>query len=386
MKKTAVLGITLAIASVAQLPPGSWKTDLSRRSIDLSELKSGGPPKDGIPAIDRPRFVSPGDAAAWLDPREPVLVVEHAGVQRAYPLQILIWHELVNDQVEDLPLLVSYCPLCNSAIVFDRRIEGRIYDFGVSGMLRASDMVMYDRQTDSLWQQLTGEAIVGVMTGRKLRTFPSQTISFSAFARAFPAGQVLSRDTGYDRPYGKNPYVGYESSGGLIAPVNLPRRLRAPKERIVTVRVGERTKAYPFSLLRRRGVVEDSIGPNRYVVFFQQGMVTPLDHQTIAHSKDLGAAGVFSPELDGRRLRFRYRNGDITDKETGSKWNILGMAVDGPLVGRRLTPVEHGVFFAFAWLVFNPETTIVGEAAAEVEPVTPWAQPPRPEPPPVPEP
>ena len=170
----------------AQMSRGDWRTDLSKKSIDLAELKSGGPPKDGIPAVDRPKFVMPAQASAWLSPKEPVMVVEHAGEARAYPLQILMWHELVNDQIGDLPLLVSYCPLCNSALVFDRRVDGKVYDFGVSGMLRNSDMVMYDRQTDSLWQQIGGDAIVGTMTGKKLKLLHSQTVSFENFARTFP--------------------------------------------------------------------------------------------------------------------------------------------------------------------------------------------------------
>src|SRR5579863_5188381 len=151
------LALCLAVLAVplpAQFAGGSWHTDISKRSINLNELKPGGPGKDGIPALNRPKFTSVAEAGRWLDPKEPVIVVERAADVRAYPLQILIWHELVNDQIGDTPLLISYCPLCNSAVVFDRRVAGSVYDFGVSGMLRDSDMVMFDRQTDSLWQQI----------------------------------------------------------------------------------------------------------------------------------------------------------------------------------------------------------------------------------------
>jgi hypothetical protein len=368
MPRALASALLAALSLYAQLPSGEWRTDLSKRAIELSELKSGGPPKDGIPAIDRPKFVSPAEAAAWLSPNEPVLVVEHAGQARAYPLQILIWHELVNDQIDDLPILVSYCPLCNSAIVYDRRIDGNVYDFGVSGLLRHSDMVMYDRQTDSLWQQIGGEAIVGTMTGKKLEMVKSQTVSFETFARAFPAGKILSRETGHQRPYGQNPYAGYEFGNRLMMPVHPGRSLPMPPlERIVAVEFEGTSKAYPFQLLRRRGIVEDKIKSRRFVIFFQNGTITALDHRRIASSRDVGAVGVFSPEIEGKRLSFRRKDGKIHDKQTGSTWNLLGMATAGPLAGKRLTPIEHGVYFAFAWLLFNPTTEVVGAPGPALE-------------------
>jgi len=352
----------------AQLPPSSWKTDLSKKSIDLKELKSGGPPKGGIPAIDRPRFVSAGEAAPWLNPKEPVLTVEMSGEVRGYPLQILMWHELVNDRIGETPILVSYCPLCNSALVFDRRVDGKTYDFGVSGLLRHSDLVMYDGQTDSLWQQITGEAIVGTLTGKKLGILPSQTVSFATFSSNFPAGKVLSRETGYDKPYGQNPYVGYEFGGRLMMPVTPRRQTRLkPLERIVTVEVGNKRKAYPLSYLRDRRVLEDKIKQSRFVVLFEEGTVTTLDRGRIADSRDVGSVGVFHVEIDGKPLSFRKNGEKVVDRETGSTWNVLGIASGGPLAGKRLKPLDHGVYFAFAWLVFRPDTEIVGEIAAPIE-------------------
>ena len=365
MTRLAVLLWMTAAVIAAQLAPGEWATDLSRKSIELSELRRGGPPKDGIPALNDPRFVTTSQAAIWLDRKEPVIVVEYAGEQRAYPLQILMWHELVNDRIGDLPVLVSYCPLCNSAIVFDRRLDDEVYEFGVSGMLRESDMVMFDRQTDSLWQQISGESIVGSMTGQRLHQVRSQTVSFGSFSDAFPEGTVLSRDTGHERKYGENPYVGYEFNSRFLMPVNAPRSLRAPKDRLVTVSIGETTKTYPFPFLRGRGVKHDRIGDSSYVVLFEDGTVTALGAKHIASAKEVGAAGVFRPEVDGQTLQFLRRSGQIVDRESGSRWNVLGIAVDGPLAGKRLEAVEHGVYFAFAWLVFNPDTQIVGQAGAE---------------------
>jgi len=192
------------------IPAQAISVDHGVIGIELSELMSGGPGKDGIPAIASPRFVSPEEAGRWLKFQEPVISLVVGGAARAYPLQILLWHEIVNDRIGGVPVAVTFCPLCYSAVAFDRRIEGSEYSFGVSGMLRNSDMIMYDRETESLWQQLFGEAIVGDLTGARLMPLPAQIISFRQFSAAYPNGRVLSRDTGYDRPYGRNPYVGYD--------------------------------------------------------------------------------------------------------------------------------------------------------------------------------
>ena len=161
---------------------GEWsKTDFDQHSVAFSEILSGGPPKDGIPAIDDPQF-SPVSEVEDLGPDEPVIGLAIDGEARAYPLSILIWHEIVNDQIGETPVSVTYCPLCNSAVVFDRRVEGRVLDFGTTGKLRNSDLVMYDRQTESWWQQFLGEAIVGEMTGTVLKSIPARLEAFSVFS------------------------------------------------------------------------------------------------------------------------------------------------------------------------------------------------------------
>ena len=290
------------------------------------------------------------------------------GLARAYPLQILIWHELVNDQIAGLPILVSYCPLCNSAIVFDRRVGGKTYDFGVSGMLRHSDMIMYDRATDSLWQQITGEAIVGSMTGERLPMLPSQTVDFNEFAKAFPEGEVLSQNTGYSRPYGQSPYAGYEKGDRPIVPVKLPKNLRLrPLERVVTIQDGQKAKAYPLSTLRRERLMEGRINQRDFVIFYRRGTVSSVDSKRIADSGDVGSATVFSPYLNQKRLRFTMEGDLITDTETGSHWNLFGIATDGPLTGNHLTPIDHGTYFAFAWLIFRPDTEIVSHPDSQMK-------------------
>ena len=370
MARLITLFLVAAVAAQAQLGRGNWRTDLSKKSIKLSELVSGRPPKDGIPAINDPKFVSPKEAAKWVSPNEPVLVIEYADEVRAYPLQILIWHELVNDQIGDLPVLISFCPLCNSAIAFDRRIDGEAYTFGVSGMLRNNCLVMFDRQTDSLWMQLTSEAIVGTLTGKRLNIVSSQSVPFDAFIKNFPEGRVLSKETGHRRLYGVSPYAGYESANGTMFPVGFKKPLPvAPKERLATISIDGKTKAYPFPMLRRSKVTTGRIKKRGFVIFFDPSAVTTMGAEQIAESKKVGAVGVFSPELGGKQLKFRHKRGKIVDKDTGSTWNLFGMAMEGPLAGQRLEPIEHGVYYAFAWLVFNPDTEVVGVSIGEQDPL-----------------
>ncbi|HIC89112.1 MAG TPA: DUF3179 domain-containing protein [Anaerolineae bacterium] len=238
-----------------------WNTNWNLHIVEYDELLSGGPPRDGIPSIDKPRFASARDAADWLADNEPVIVLEIEGDARAYPLQILIWHEIVNDVVGGVPVLVTFCPLCNAAITFDRRLEGQVYEFGISGLLRNSDLVMYDRTTESLWQQFTGEAIVGDMVGQRLTFLPSSLISFADFRQAYPEGVVLSRDTGFSRDYGRNPYVGYDRVDQVpfLFDGELDGRL-PPMERVITVELNGVDVAYPLSVLSKVHVIEDAPG------------------------------------------------------------------------------------------------------------------------------
>jgi len=337
----------------------SWDTNWNRHTIDYDELLSGGPPRDGIPSIDEPQFVSAGEAEEWLAGNEPVIALEIDGDARAYPLQILTWHEIVNDRVGGVPVIVTFCPLCNAALTFDRRVAGQVYEFGTSGLLRNSDLVMYDRTTESLWQQLTGEAIVGDMVGKRLRFVPSSLVSFDDFRQAYPRGNVLSRDTGYNRDYGRNPYAGYDRAdqSPFLFDGELDGRL-LPMERVVTVSVEGQDVAYPLSMLSEVHVIDDAVGDVDLVVWHVPGTSSALDSATIAQGEDVGATGVFDRTLDGQRLSFQFKDGVFVDKETGSTWNVLGQAIDGPLTGESLTPVVHGNHFWFAWAAFKPDTLI----------------------------
>ncbi len=336
-----------------------WRTDFSKHSVPLDEILSGGPPKDGIPAIDRPSFVSVGEADRWIGDREPIVVFEHGGVVRGYPWQILIWHEIVNDEVGGQPVSVTYCPLCNTAIAFDRRLNGRLLDFGTTGKLRHSDLVMYDRQTETWWQQATGEAIVGELTGTTLRFLSAPTVSWSDFKSAHPAAKVLSRETGHNRPYGRSPYDGYDTGRPFLFRGRSDNRLPA-MARVVVVRSGDDSVVYPMRVLGREKAINHEVGGSAVVLFFRRGTASAVDAPSIDRGRDVGAANVFERTVDGRALTFRSDGDGFRDEETGSRWNFFGAAVDGPLAGARLTPVVHYVPFWFAWAAFAPDTPIYG--------------------------
>ncbi len=337
----------------------SWGTNWNKHSVRYEEILAGGPPRDGIPSIDEPKFITPDQAAEWLADNEPVIALEINGDARAYPLQILIWHEIVNDTVGDVPVIVTFCPLCNSAITFDRRVQGQLFEFGTSGLLRNSDLVMYDRTTETLWQQFTGEGIVGDLTGEMLTWLPSSIISFADFRAAYPKGIVLSRETGYNRRYGSNPYVGYDNVDQRpFLFDSIPDERLRPMERVVTVSLGDTHVAYPLPVLAEMGVIHDTVNGQNLVVFHVSGTTSALDARTIAAAKDVGATGVFDPEIDGQQLTFS-RQGDVfVDEQTGSSWNIVGQAIAGPLAGKQLRPIIHADHFWFSWAAFRPETII----------------------------
>jgi hypothetical protein len=283
-------------------PPG-WKTDFARHSVPLSEIVSGGPPKDGIPALDEPRFVSVDEADDWLESNEPVVALVVDGEARAYPLQIVVWHEIVNDELAGVPVAVTFCPLCYTAIVFDRRVRGRTLDFGTTGKLRNADLVMYDRQTESWWQQFGGEAIVGRYTGTKLEEVPARIVSWRDFEREHPDGRVLSRVTGHDRPYGSNPYEGYDdvTSPPSFPADNLDDERLSPKARVVYIERGGDAVAIPFAALAERRVLRVVVGGHRLVVRWRSGVVSALDSPRVAGGRDVGAAEVLE---DGKLVPF----------------------------------------------------------------------------------
>ncbi len=289
------------------------KTNFAKSSVGVNEIMSGGPPKDGIPSIDDPKFISVPEVKGLGD-TVPVISFQLNGDARAYPLGVLMRHEIVNDNVGGVPVAVTYCPLCNAAIVFDARIDGKAHEFGTTGNLRNSDLVMYDRTTESWWQQFEGEAIIGDLTGRKLKMLPSRIESFSRFRKRFPKGKILVPAYSFITGFGANPYVGYDTSprpflyrGPL--PNGIPALARV-------VAVGE--EAWSLALLRKK----KKIVKGDLVLTWEKGQNSALDSRDISKGRDVGNV--------------------IVQRKTGSG----------------LKDEVHDITFAFAFHAFRPKGKI----------------------------
>ena len=290
------------------------RTNFDKSSVDFSEIMSGGPPKDGIPPVDNPRFGSIADVAGVVEDTEPVVSVAIDGQAKAYPLAILMWHEIVNDELNGVPISVTFCPLCNSAIAFDRRVGDQVLDFGTTGKLRHSDLVMYDRQTESWWQQFIGEAIVGEMTGTQLTMLPVRVEAFSRFVERHPDGQVQLRPGGFRRNYGGNPYAGYDSSSRpFLYRGNFPDGI-APLAYVVAI--GD--EAWSLDLLQE----QERIERGDLVITWEPGMNSALDQRAIVAGRDLG--------------------------------NVIVQR----RVGDQLVDEVHDMTFAFSFHAFHPNGTI----------------------------
>jgi len=344
-----------------------WPTDWSQRTIDLSELKIGLPtfdPRDLIRPIDQPTYDSIAQADSWLVDREIGVLVDLGSIVRYYPLRILTSHEVLNDTVGNLPFVVTYCPLCNTAVAYDRRVDGETLRFGVSGLLRNSDLVMWDDQTTSLWQQITGEGIVGVHAGRQLTALPSALVTWGDFKASHPDGEALSQNTGFGFNYGTNGYVGYSSrSAPFSSFFDAPLDERLPAlERVVGVRVGDAAKAYPFSVIGEPRAVNDELGGEPIAVWWADtDAADNFAGEQPGTGRGIGTGIAFLRTLDGQVLTFSPADGTtFADQETGSTWSALGEAVAGPLAGSRLQLAPHQNEFWFAWRAFNPEAPVYG--------------------------
>jgi hypothetical protein len=332
---------------------------LPRPLVDPAEIIDAGPPPDGIPALADAYFER-ADTVGWLTPDEPVLSLTLNGESRAYPVQVLIWHEIANDTVGGVAVAVTYCPLCTSAIAFDRHVAGRLVTFGTSGKLLQSDLVMYDRQTRSLWPQLAGIAVAGVLTGTRLTAYPVQTVAWRDWLAANHTSWVLSNQTGYDRSYGFNPYGGYDQP--TSQPFDLPGpadpRL-PPKTRILALGGDADPGAITLDSLTARRVLQLNLTGHDIMVWALPGLRSALDTNDLAAGRTIAATGAFLPRWHGQLLHLRPDGEYFADAETGSRWNILGHAVTGPAAGARLQPIPHLDTFWFAWAAFRPNTRIL---------------------------
>jgi cytochrome c biogenesis protein CcdA/thiol-disulfide isomerase/thioredoxin len=334
-----------------------WATDWGRRTIDLEELNLGIPqpdPRDVIPPLDDPEFETVADAGAWLVGREPGVLLRIGDDARFFPLRIMTFHEVVNGRVGGRDVVVTFCPLCNTAVTFDPTVNGEVLRFGVSGLLRFSDLVMWDANTETLWQQITGEGIVGELAGTQLELLPSSIVSWDEFRNAFPNGPVLSRQTGFTRNYGVNPYEGYSSSSRpFLFDGEVDERFPA-LERVVGVSIGDADKAYPFSVISGPRVVNDELAGVPVAIFWGGDTADALDSSDITAGQGIGTGIAFARTVDGTVLTFEANDNDtFTDVETATTWDLLGNAIDGPLVGTSLDTLVHRNDFWFAWAAFN---------------------------------
>jgi hypothetical protein len=343
-----------------------WNTDWTNRTIELSELRKGRPesdPRDVITPIDEPKLETVVEAATWLEGREPVALLEFQGEARAYPLRVLTWHEVVNDEVGGVPVTVTFCPLCNSAVAFERTVGGQVLRFGTSGLLRNSDLVMWDRQTETLWQQITGEGIVGELAGTQLAFVPLGIVTWEDFQERFPEGTVLSRDTGFAAPYGTNPYVGYDQrqlgGGPFLFEGEIDERYPA-FERLVSVRAKDTIKGFPFTSISEERAVNDVIGGEPIlVVWGAQDTASALDTRDITEGRSVGTGLAYLRTVGGQVLTFGPGGDDtFVDAETSTTWDLLGKATAGPLEGTQLETSIHTNEFWLAWAAFNPDALI----------------------------
>lgn len=303
---------------IAGYKRSGWaETDFSKRSIKLSEIFSGGPPKDGIPSIDKPIF-KPISEITNIAGNEPVIGLQINGDARAYPLRILMWHEIVNDTVGGKPITVTFCPLCNAAIVFDRTVNGKVLDFGTTGLLRNSDLVMYDRQSQSWWQQFTGTAIVGSMLGTELTVLPVRLESYDNYKKRLPKGKVQVPNNPGLRQYGQNPYTNYDKMAfPFLYTGSTPKDIK-PMERVIAFEQDGKTIVYAMTLL----AAKKKLITGKVTINWTAGQSSALSTSTIAKGRDVG---------------------NITVQE-----NRVGKMVDIP----------YDVTFAFVIHAFKPEAKI----------------------------
>lgn len=360
-RRDAGVSIPTQVAGGDELPSyirRGWRTDFSRLTVPADDIVAAGKPRDGIAAIDEPRFVAAADARHIADD-DPVVAVAIGEEAKAYPLAIMTRHEVVNDVVGGVAIAVTYCPLCNSAVAFRRELDGRTLDFGVTGNLRFSDLLMWDRQTESWWQQVGGEAIAGELAGRRLAIVPAAIVAWGEFRRAHPQGKALLADAGSGVDYDAARYAGYDGEWGYPHMLGRAPDLRLPSmERALGLAVNGQAVAYPFSRLAAERVVNDVVGDMDVAVFYEPTALSPFEGKSDGERRAVGSATAYRASVDGMALTFALVDGRIVDRQTGSEWSALGRATAGELAGEELELLAHGTYFWFAWAAFYPGSEI----------------------------
>ena len=358
-----------AAAAVGVLPegPSALETraaeEFPEPLVNPGEIIPGGPPPDGIPPIEDPVFLDVAEALDLLPGPESVVALEIDGDARAYPVRVMIWHEIVNDTVGNVPISVTYGPLCNSAVTYRREVRGVETTFGTSGSLFASALVMYDRATESLWTHFDGRAVVGVLAGDQLEAISSPLMAWEDFRATYPDGLVLDPEaTGFSRRYGANPYQGYddpETDPFLFRGV--PDNRAQAKQRIVGINHNGEAVAYSIGVVSggEANATNVLVGGDELAIFWKAGQATALEAGEIGDGRDVGSVSVFRSEVDGETLTFVADGDRFLDEQTSSEWLLSGEAVNGPLAGSRLERLNHLDTFWFAWATYQPGTILV---------------------------
>jgi hypothetical protein len=323
-----------------------------KHTVPLDKIVSGGPPQDGIPSIDNPKFQSVQEADKILEDSELIVGLNINDDIRAYPLQILVWHEIVNDVVGGKPVAVTYCPLCFTNQVFDRTLSvENVVEFGTSGKLYNSNLVMYDRTSNSLWSQALGEGIVGEYAGVKLERLPFDLAYWKEWKKLYPESKVLSRDTGSIRPYGADPYVDYYSKDLILFPIANDDKRLGLKEIVIGLEHQNQYKAYKLQDIETKKIINDVIGDDNKIalVSLQPFMVRVFDRVIDNENKDDKIV------VD---LLYNETTNILIDQVTNSEVNFDGTFISGPLENKQLKrlPMDQG--FWFEWVAFHPETEV----------------------------
>lgn len=331
-------GVALPAAS-----PGEATDELD---VISGLIQSGGPPPDGIPPVEKPQYLSVAEASKQWNDEAVVDALTIDGQPRAYPRMITVWHEIVNETAGGKPISITYCPLTGSTLVFSGVLaDGTTTTFGTSGQLYNSNLVMYDRATQSLWPQLFGTSVRGARKGERLSELPGAiTTTFGRWRRKYPDGLVLSTETGHARSYGISPYGSYDTQEGIIFPVRFKDDRYHQKKVVVGVRVKDSALAIPKAEHASRRVANTELGGRQIVALYDT---------------DLDAVRVFDRSTKGGALRFALRDGGIVDEGTGTRWSPDGRADRGELAGTQLEPLSAYDVMWFAWIAFNNDTEVL---------------------------
>lgn len=330
--------------SINSVYPPAGKEE-ERSIVPPEQIVSGGPPLDGIPSVDNPKFIKVQKAEEFLEDSDHVVGLNINGDIRAYPLQILVWHEIVNDMVGKTPVAVTYCPLCFTNQVFNRTMnDGQILEFGTSGKLYNSNLVMYDRTTNSLWSQAMAQGIVGKFAGIKLERIPFDVAYWREWKQLYPDSKVLSTDTGSTRPYGADPYGDYYTNRDVLFPVSNKDDRLGLKEIVIGLENKGQYKAFKLQEIEDKKVINDQVN--------REPIVLLSLHPFMVRA--------YTPVVDGQTLEFSYNTKDqnFIDKQTSSIWNFEGKSISGQMKGKQLARLPFDEGFWFEWVAFHPKTEL----------------------------